>query len=222
MSVQAPSVRCQRGIITPMSETNDKTIEGYNAHVSEYIDGTPHEVSGVVKDWLDGSLAGVPKDARILEIGSAFGRDAEYLAGLGYAVECTDATPAFVDLLQQKGFDAKVLNAITDELPQGLDFVLANAVLLHFTRDEASQVIHKIYGALHTNGTFAFTLKQGEGEGWSEKKLGVPRFFCYWTEPQIREVLEDAGFGDVQISGDKATANAAWLQIVAKKTGSNA
>lgn len=204
-----------------MSETNSRTVESYNAHIQEYIDGTPHEVSGVVKDWLDSSLADVPKDARILEFGSAFGRDAEYLTGLGYTVECTDATPAFVDLLQQKGFDAKILNAITDELPQGLDFVLANAVLLHFTRDEASQVIGKVFDALNANGKFVFTLKQGEGEDWSEEKLGAPRFFCYWTEPQIHEVLESTGFSEVQISGDKATANATWLQIVAKKNESD-
>lgn len=203
-----------------MSEANNRTVESYNAHIQEYIDGTPHEVLGVVKDWLDGSLADVPKDARILEFGSAFGRDAKYLAGLGYTVECTDATPAFVDLLQQKGFDAKVLNAITDELPQGLDFVLANAVLLHFNRDEAVLVIKKVFDSLNTNGKFAFTLIQGEGEGWSEKKLGAPRFFCYWTESQIRDVLESTGFGDVEISGDKAAANATWLQIVARKNAS--
>lgn len=204
-----------------MSETNNTTISSYNSHVQEYMGGTPHEVPGVVKDWLDGSLADVPKDARVLEFGSAFGRDAEYLTGLGYKVECTDATPAFVDLLQSKGFDAKVLNAITDDLPQGLDFVLANAVLLHFTRDEASQVISKVFGALNAGGKFAFTLKQGEGEGWSEEKLGAPRYFCYWTEPQIRQVLETTGFGDVETSGDKATANSTWLQIVAKKDEGN-
>ncbi len=204
-----------------MSETNNRTVESYNAHIQEYIDGTPHEVSGVVKDWLDGSLADVPKDARILEFGSAFGRDAEYLAGLGYTVECTDATPAFVDLLQQKGFDAKVLNAITDELPQGLDFVLANAVLLHFTRDEASQVIKKVFDALNTNGRFAFTLLQSTKDNTWDNRLGAPRFFCYWTEPQIREVLESAGFCGVEISGDKETANATWLRIVAKKNEGN-
>ncbi|NCU41047.1 class I SAM-dependent methyltransferase [Candidatus Saccharibacteria bacterium] len=204
-----------------MSETNSRTVESYNAHIQEYIDGTPHEVSGVVKDWLDGSLADVPKDARILEFGSAFGRDAEYLAGLGYTVECTDATPAFVDLLQQKGFDAKVLNAITDELPQGLDFVLANAVLLHFTRDEASQVIKKVFDALNTNGRFAFTLLQSTKDNTWDNRLGAPRFFCYWTEPQIREVLESAGFCGVEISGDKETANATWLRIVAKKNEGN-
>ncbi len=203
-----------------MSKTNNRTVESYNAHIQEYIDGTPHEVLGVDKDWLDGSLADVPKDARILEFGSAFGRDAEYLAELGYTVECTDATPAFVDLLQQKGFDTKVLNAITDELPQGLDFVLANAVLPHFNRNEAVLVIKKVFDSLNTNGKFAFTLKQGEGEGWSEEKLGAPRFFCYWTESQIREVLESIGFGDIEISYDRVAANATWLQIVARKNAS--
>ena len=201
-----------------MRETNNRTVESYNAHTQEYIDGTPHEVLGVVKDWLDSSLADVPKDAQILEFGSAFGRDAEYLAELGYTVQCTDASTAFVDLLRAKGFDAKVLNAITDELPGGLDYVLANAVLLHFTRDEASQVIKKVFSSLNENGKFVFTLKQGEGESWSEEKLGAPRYFCYWTEPHIRQVLEATGFCDVEISGDKATANATWLQVTAKKS----
>ena len=34
---------------------------------------------------------------------------------------------------------------------------------------------------------------------------------------RFREWLESTGFGDVEISGDKATANATWLQIVTKK-----
>lgn len=201
-----------------MSKTNETTISSYNTHIQQYVDGTPHEVTGVVKDWLDSSLVDLPKHARILELGSAFGRDAVYLAGLGYSVECTDATPAFVDLLRQKGFSAKVLNAITDELPQGLDYVLANAVLLHFTRDEATLVIKKVFDALNVNGRFVFSLKQGEGDGWSEEKLGAPRYFCYWTDRQIHSVLDAAGFVDIQIFGDKATANATWLQMIARKT----
>lgn len=200
-----------------MSETNNKTIESYNGHVQEYIDGTPQEVSSVVKDWLDKSLLSLPSDSHILEIGSAFGRDAEYLQGMGYAVECTDATPSFVELLQQKGFNARQLNAITDDLPQGLDLVLANAVLLHFTREETAQVLSKVYASLTDNGRFAFTLKEGDGETWSEAKLGVPRYFCYWTEEQISQYLSDAGFEDVEITGDAETKNATWLQVIAKK-----
>lgn len=201
-----------------MSETNSRTIDSYNTHIQEYMDGTPQEVSGYVKEWLDETFSDVPKDAHILEFGSAFGRDAAYLQAKGYQVACTDATPAFVDLLQQKGFNANVLNAITDELPQDIDVVLANAVLLHFTRDEAAAVIGKVYSALNPGGKFAFTLKQGEGEGWSEEKLGAPRFFCYWTDQQINDLLVATGFQDVAITDDVGNRGTGWLQIIAKKT----
>lgn len=200
-----------------MSDANQQTIQSYEGHVQEYISGTPQEVSGVVKDWLDEAVTGLPKDARILELGSATGRDAVYLQNLGYAVDCTDATQAFVDLLNQKGFTARKLNAITDDLGGPYDFVLANAVLLHFTREEMKQVLHKVLAVLNKDGRFAFTLKQGDGEGWSEEKLGAPRFFCYWAEGQIREYMKEAGFTNIRVAGGKATTNALWLQVVARK-----
>lgn len=200
-----------------MSEANNRTIESYDGHVQEYIDGTPQEVSGEVKEWLDKSLTDLPKEAQILEFGSAFGRDATYLQSMGYAVECTDATSSFVDLLQAKGFNARQLNAITDDLPQGLDYVLANAVLLHLTREETAQVLSKIHASLNEGGRFAFTLKDGEGEEWSEAKLGAPRYFCYWTQEQIGQYLSDAGFDNVDITGGVETKNATWLQVIAKK-----
>lgn len=204
--------------MTVMSNTNDKTIQSYDTHVQEYIDGTIQEVSGTVKDWLDATLQDLPKDAHILEFGSAFGRDAKYIQDLGYSIECTDATKAFVDLLQSKGFNARMLNAITDEIPDEYNLVLANAVLLHFTRDETAKVLQKVFQALKPGGTFAFTLKQGEGEEWTDSKLGAPRFFCYWTEDRIDTLLKDVGFSEIAITADQRTKNAVWLQGIAVKS----
>jgi hypothetical protein len=65
-----------------MSHTNDTTVQSYDAHVQEYIDGTPQSVEGFVQDWIDRTLSGVPPSANILEIGSAFGRDADYIERL--------------------------------------------------------------------------------------------------------------------------------------------
>lgn len=200
-----------------MSDSNDQTIESYEKHVQEYINGTPQAVEGVVKEWIDRALEGLPQDARILECGSANGRDAAYMQQAGYAVQCSDATQAFVDMLQEKGFNAKKLNLLEDELGGPYDLVLANAVLLHFTRDEVARVLQKVREALDVNGRFAFTLKQGEGEEWSEYKLGAPRFFCYWTEEQIRSYITEAGFSDIEVVDGKATARATWIQIIARK-----
>lgn len=129
--------------------------------------------------WLDEAVAGLPSNARILELGSGFGRDAEYLAGLNYSVECTDAAQAFVDLLNKRGLNARKLNVIADGLDGSYNLVLANAVLLHFTREQTKEVLRKVLASLKPGGTFAFTLKQGDGEKWTEEKLGAPRYFCF-------------------------------------------
>jgi SAM-dependent methyltransferase len=100
-----------------MHNSNQQTIDSYQQHVQEYIhNGTPQEVVGVVKAWLDEALGPLSKDSRILEFGSAFGRDAAYIQNKGFTVQCSDATPAFVDLLNAKGFNVRLLNAITDDL----------------------------------------------------------------------------------------------------------
>lgn len=203
------------------NKANQKTIEAYNNNLQEYINGTPHEVSGEMKVWLDKSVENLPKTARILEFGSGFGRDAAYLENSGYSVQRTDAASAFVDLLREQNFEAEHLDAIHDKLPDNQDLVLANAVLLHFKREKAISVIQKTYDALNQEGTFAFTLKQGEGESWSEDKLSSPRYFCYWKSEQIRPVLEEIGFSEVDINGDSeghgASEDSPWLSVIAKK-----
>lgn len=200
-----------------MSESNNTTLQSYEGNVQAYIDGTTQTVDGVVKEWLDTAVSGLASDAHILEFGSAFGRDATYLHSLGYNVECTDATEGFVDLLQQKSFNARKLNAITDTIEGSYDLVVANAVLLHFNRQETAGVLNKVFKALSDGGRFAFTLKQGDGEGWSEEKLNAPRYFCYWTKEQIGQLLNDSGYADVQVNGGTGARDVKWLHIIANK-----
>lgn len=201
-----------------MSKTNQQTVQSYEDHVQDYIDGTPQQVDGILKEWLDKTLALTPKDARLLELGSAMGRDAAYLQDQGYVVECTDVTQGFVDMLNAKGFSARKLNAITDDFGGPYDLILASAVLLHFTREETAQVLRKAYDALTDGGMFSFTLKQGEGEEISDEKLGAPRYFCYWQADQIADYLQDAGFEKIDVrDGNWGSRNVQWLQIIAKK-----
>jgi hypothetical protein len=102
-----------------MNNSNQQTIQAYEDHIQDYINGTVRDTGdGSVKDWIDEFLTDLPKTARILEFGSAFGRDAEYIQKQGYKVECTDATQAFVDLLNKKGFSARHLNSIFAKIPE--------------------------------------------------------------------------------------------------------
>lgn len=199
-----------------MSETNERTIAAYDAQVHRYVANTPHEISRTARVWLDTNLEGLSSDARILEIGSGFGHDATYIEQKGYSVERTDVTPGFVDLLRSQGHAVKQLNVLTDKIAGPYNLVIADAVFHHLTRAEAARASRNVLGALGIGGRFAVSLRLGLQEGWSDEKLGVPRYFTHWERPDIEAVIKDVGFaGIVATDGDKV--NFPWLHLIAHK-----
>ncbi|MGE4481966.1 class I SAM-dependent DNA methyltransferase [Acidocella sp.] len=199
-----------------MAETNRQTLASYEAHAQDYIAGTPRIVSGPVKLWIDAALEGLDREASILELGSAFGRDAAYIKNLGYKIECTDATQAFLEHLRAHGFTARYFNILTGRLPAIHDLILANAVLLHFTGDEVSAILRKMAEGLKPGGRFAFSLKQGEGEEWSNAKLNAPRYFRYWRPAELPALLRQAGFTGWHIeTAATDRKHAGWIYAIA-------
>ena|SRR5665811_757463 len=198
------------------NDSNDTTLKSYEANVRKYVEGTPSDISSDVKDWIDRALSYAPQGSTVLELGSGFGRDATYIENKGYKVVRTDAAKAFVKLMQSRGHQARVLNAITDDYSGLYTMVYANAVLLHFKPAETKQVLAKVYKSLEPNGIVAFTVKEGEGESWTEEKLNAPRYFCYWQENDLRQIVKEAGFTIIELTKG-STRNAQWLQVIAKK-----
>jgi SAM-dependent methyltransferase len=199
-----------------MSESNRETLRSYSDRIQEYIDGTSQTVSGPVKDWMDAALVNLPQEAKLIELGSAFGRDAAYIRSKGFDVECTDAVEGFVSHLRAKGFRARLYNALTDDLAETYDLILANAVLHHFDREEFAFVLKKLLHSLNSGGRFAFSLKRGKGEAWSVEKIGAPRFFCYWEREDLEPVLTGAGFARWTIEeAVTQRAHSEWMHVIA-------
>ena len=198
--------------------TNSETLQSYEARVQEYIDGTSQAVTGAAKDWIDATLVGLSPEAKIVELGSAFGRDAAYIVSKGFEVECTDAVAGFVLQLQANGFNARHCNALTDDLGDGYDLILANAVLLHFDEAELALVLKKLLHSLKRGGRLAFSLKRGQGEAWSTAKIDAPRFFRYWEQAELEPYLGGAGFTRWTIvEASTGRAHAEWLFVIAFK-----
>ncbi|MCW2314858.1 SAM-dependent methyltransferase [Rhodoblastus acidophilus] len=199
-----------------MTDANEKTLLTYDENVRAYVDGTAQAVNGAPQQWMDRALDGLAPDARILEIGSAFGRDAAYIASKKFTIECTDATPGFVSELLARGFSARLFNVLTDPFDGAYDLILANAVLLHFDRAQLPFVLEKARAALKPAGRLAFSLKAGDGEGWSSAKLGAPRYFCYWRAENLPALLRAAGFAGWSIvEAHTNRAHADWIFVVA-------
>ena len=72
--------------------------------------------------------------------------------------------------------------------------IFADAVLEHLTDDQINEAFPKIYDALVDNGTFAFSVRQGDGESLSTEKLDEVRYFQLWQLSQLLKKLEPIGF----------------------------
>lgn len=215
--LSAGTMICSEKKFAPMHESKI-TLKAYETKMMEFISCTPKNAPDGVKTWLDSSLSYVPLSGNILEIGSAFGREVDYIQAKGYKVICTDAAQSFVNYLNEHGYKAHKLNIITDELNQKYDFVLANTVFLHFTRTELDYVIGKIYDSLNENGILSFNLKVGDGDQWTtaeDDKLHMPRYFCYWREQAITQLLIKHNFHVVS-----AVESGPMIMLIAQKSSS--
>lgn len=192
----------------------DITLHSYQAAADKYVQRTRTAGDGHAP-VLDRVVELLPA-GRLLELGSGPGWDAAYLERLGLVVQRSDVTPAFVELMQADGHDARILDARTDDLGGPWDGVLANAVLLHLSRSEFAAVVTRVIDAVRPGGLFAFTLKEGDGESWSEGKLDLPRWFVYWREPELRPVVEAAGWTVLSIERVPGQT-AAWLNVIAER-----
>lgn len=177
---------------TPPESPGDVTLASYEAGTQRYLDhSTPP--GPLVRAYLD-EVARRVGDGRVLELGSGPGHDADHLESRGVRVLRTDATAAFVERLRAAGHDARLLDVRTDDLGGPYVGVLADAVLLHLTREELDDVLARARRATRAGGVLAFTVKEGDGEGWSHAELDLPRHFTYWREPGLRAALERAGW----------------------------
>jgi len=73
---------------------------------------------------------------------------------------------------------------------------------------------------LKPDGLLSFSVKVGDGSGWSDGKLNAPRFFTYWREQPLRELLTDAHFKVVfwEDGHRGRTGNDQWYHIIARRT----
>jgi len=166
-----------------------------------------------MKDWVDKVLGFVPEYGRVLELGSGYGRDAAYMESRGFEVLRTDAAKGFVDLLRSQGHRAEKLNALTDNFGQSYDLVFAHAVFLHFKPDELKLVLKKVFDCLKPDGLLAFSVKEGEGDGWVDDYLGGPRYFYFWQAPELEKITSECGFSIIDITKRTGTRDNKWLHV---------
>jgi SAM-dependent methyltransferase len=156
-------------------------------------------------------------DKNVLELGSAFLRDAKFLKSLGLNMTCTDVIKQSVEMAKKEGFPAFEYDFREEPRPEWInnfDAVVALAVLLHANADQFANALKNIFLVLKNGGVFYLALKQGVGEEVENEKLGGPRYFKYWQKEEVEKHLQEAGF---KIELFDYVQGKKWLHFMARK-----
>jgi SAM-dependent methyltransferase len=196
---------------TRVPTDNEVTLASYEQAADKFRESIPKEPNNLLIDLL---AEGIEPGARLLELGSGTGRDAIELERRGFVVRRTDATQAFVEMMQADGYAADRLNAITDDYGGPYDAVYASAVFLHFDRAQLIEVLRRVARATRV---LAFATREGKGEEWSNRHLELPRHFVLWQEGPLRELLAATGWTVERLERSESQSGT-WFQILARRS----
>ena len=194
---------------------NKDTLQVYEQNIEKYYELTPTEMGNEFGEFWNDQLKDVPKSASILEIGTATGRTAEYIESLGYMVERSDVVDAFIQEHKRQGREIKKIDILQMNTQKKYDLIIAEAVVLHLNDQEFQQALVQVHSSLSEKGIFLFTCKDGEGEIISSHKMGAPRYFNFWTQQRMNQMVEEGGFETLS-SGYFEKANK-WLYFRTQK-----
>ena len=109
----------------------------------------------------------------------------------GLEVDASDASPEMVAIAKERhGVNAR-LERFDDLAAQDLyDGIWANFSLLHAPRAEMPRHLAAIHNALKTRGLLHLGLKTGD----TEERDEAGRFYVYYSELELLDLLKDAGF----------------------------
>ena len=199
---------------------NAETVRAYEDRADLYREQTAVSSAGWLADFRDVIVAATPRAAggpapRVLELGSGTGDGARDLTARGLTVQPSDATRAFLEMMRADGLDPIELNALTDDLGGPWDAVVAFAVFLHFSPYELAGVLARARHGIRDGGVLAFTVKEGDGAGWSDHKLGVARHVTYWRPEPLRQAVEAQGWQVASIERRQGRLDD-WILVLAR------
>jgi SAM-dependent methyltransferase len=148
----------------------------------------------------------------LLEIGAGPGRDSLFFKEQGLQITCVDLSPKMIELCQQKGLDAHVMDMVNLDFEQdSFDAVYALNSFLHLPKDKFPVALENVRNVLQPAGLFYFGSYGGiEFEGTNEKDPYRPmRFFSFHSDENLKRILAEKfnvqyfkriDFGEEQLS----------------------
>lgn len=168
-----------------------ETLKVYAEAAQEYVDGFARKDDEIQAQDLAAFVAAVTPNGRVLDLGCGPGHWAARLQKAGFIVDAIDASPEMAALAKSDfGIDVRIADFEDLDARAIYDGIWANFSLLHAPRTDFPAHLGRIHRALKPGGTLHIGMKLGSGEG--RDKLG--RFYAYYSEGELKGLLQQAGF----------------------------
>ena len=218
-----------------MSIENKKTVEIYKEKASTYLATSiehdklePEKANRKrekLNNFLRNSFQSLPKNAKILEIGSANGENAKYIESLGYNVTASDIAEDFINASKNNGLTTINFNILEDNFKEKYSGILAWRVFVHFTEEDIFETLKKSYDNLENNGIFIFNVINRETRNvdneWvdfpNEYHMGAERYYQYFNQKNLDDIISQTKFQIQDFHNEGGDNNNKWLVYVLKK-----
>lgn len=183
--------------------------------VSPWKESQVNKVLGLLKDG-----------AKVLDLGAGSGIMSRYFYDSCMDVTCIDLSKSMVELCQEKGYKAQIMDFYHLDFPSGtFDCIWSMNTLLHVPKSDIRIVLEQVKSVLHKKGIFYLGLYGGKSsEGIYKEDFYEPkRFFAFYTMEELKPILEEyfdvASSEEVLLSGHKGLNYLAF--ILTSKMGRN-
>lgn len=168
--------------------SDDETIQVYNDRVDQYVNCfAPGEADPDLEAFIDM----MPHAARVLDLGCGPAMASVFMRAAGLNPDPVDASVEMVRIANEThDINARVAQFTDVQDVAQYDGVWANFSLLHAPRDAMPTHLSALNTALKPDGVLHLGLKLGQGE--ERDKIG--RFYTYYTEVELNDLLSGAGF----------------------------
>lgn len=192
------------------------TLQAYAEHAADYASKFASERPD---RHLQSFMDGLPKAARILDLGCGPGHASAHMAAAGFHVDAWDASSELAAIgKEQHGLAIEIRTFETLDAQSIYDGVFANFSLLHVPKSAMPTHLSNIANALKPGGLFHIGVKTGTGE----KRDRLGRFYAFYTDEELTGLLEDAGLTVLtRDTGAEAGLEGSidpWIVIKAKKS----
>ncbi len=195
----------------------------YDRLADEY-EGRVGALMAVTQEAMDYFSSHIKPAGTVLDVGCGVGAAMNVLAQKGFIVSGIDISPKMLRFAKARNPGAKVIvgDFLETEFNNKFDAILTFAFVHLFPKAEVKQIFEKIRSILNPNGVALISstesLESKEGV-FSKDDFGEKhkRFRKYWTEQELRDSLNLAGFKELALKKYVDHFGKIWMDFVVQK-----